>query len=246
MLLLIIGLFLLIICIIIIIVYFLSSKSRNIDTSTRYDEIKDQLQTGDIMLFVCIKHSNKIDDMLYYSRTRMIGSDYGHVGLVLREGEKLYMVECTDANHCAEEQSYHLNDYGLGGVRIIDLDILVDVYTKEYGGIFAVKHISKAIPNEMFYDAIHKHSNKIFENKQYLTIMLIASLFIPSDILKFFTPDPMYDNKIYCSEMVYAVLRDCGVLAEYNQKLFWPYLFTNKIFDNLQLIPYSDVITFKL
>ena len=105
-----------------------------------YDKIKDKFKTGDILLFSCKKHSSTLKHIEYYMRTNLLGSIFGHVGIVLREKDNLYMVECTDIGHIGEKHAHYLNDQKKGGVRIIKLEYLLKKYSKRYGEHVVNKH----------------------------------------------------------------------------------------------------------
>lgn len=212
----------------------------------KYSDIKPRLKTGDIMLFVCINHSTEFGKFVYYCRTKLVGSDYGHVGLVIRDGNDLFLVESTDTCHSGESWATYLNDKCKGGVRIINLDILLEEYVKDYNGFFGVKFISKEIPNNIIMPNVYKHRHKIFEKNYYLVLLMLMDYLLPRFFTDKFVSNPYVCNKIYCSELVYKILYDCNVLKKYKPKLFWPNFFTQKIFDDLQLVTYSPVYSFDL
>ena len=61
--------------------------------------IKSKLKSGDIILFACKKHNSIFNHLIYNSRTKFVGSEYGHGGLILRINNKLYVLECTHHTH---------------------------------------------------------------------------------------------------------------------------------------------------
>ena len=221
------------------------NKKDTINHLYKYTELRDKLKTGDVLLFSCKKHDNLFGRLQYYIRTNLLGSEFGHVGIVIRDNDQIYLVECTDVCHTADNYAYRFNSYGKGGVRIIELDYLLDRYHKKYGGIFGVRFISKAIPNNTIFRKIIKHKNKIFENK--IKLFLVA--FIDNCLwhsLASNLSDIFYDqNRIICSQFAHELLYNCDVVGPYNSNLFWPHLFDdNQIFDYIQKISYTPIHKF--
>lgn len=68
-----------------LLIYFVNKKPIINTQIENYSDIKDKFKTGDIILFSCRKHNTFIDEIKYFSRTKLIGSEFGHVGLILRD-----------------------------------------------------------------------------------------------------------------------------------------------------------------
>jgi cbb3-type cytochrome oxidase subunit 3 len=172
------------IILIIILIVIIIFVYRNSDTSKRdnkiktsYADIKDNLQTGDILLFRYSNHANKAAQMIYFCRTRLVGSDYGHVAMVLREKGKLYAIEGVDIGHTAEDEGVYFNSQGKGGVRIIKLETLLERYHHDYGGLFAVRHTKRRISNKILMQTVLNYREQVFEDRKYLGSLLIMDYF---------------------------------------------------------------------
>ncbi len=229
----------LIIILVWIIVFVGPNKLHQIDF---YDKIKDKFKTGDILLFSCKKHSNPLKHVEYYMRTNLLGSIFGHVGIILRENDNLYMVECTDIGHIGEKHAHYINNQKKGGVRIIKLEYLLKKYRKNYGGIFGVRFISEAIPNDIFFRELNKFKNKIFEDKKVVSLLAFTDICVSHGVATNFSKKFSDNDKIICSQFAYELLYQCGVVKDYQSQLFWPHLFDDgRIFDNLQIVPYSPI-----
>lgn len=210
-----------------------------------FTNLKNMMGTGDIILFSCRKNDNLRTSIEYYLRTDFVGSEYGHVGLVFRDNNnELYVIECVAKNHCADECAKYLNNYEKGGVRIIKMDTLLYWYTKENAGFFAVKFLRNKISNQIFINNLYKYTEKIFEDKKKLFLLVFFDVCVSTDISKKLV-SICEKNRMMCSEFVHRMLYDCGVLKSYTSKLFWPFSITNgELFRNLENIKYSEPYKF--
>lgn len=237
-----------IIIIIFIIFYFLIFVRKHdkyqYDPLYDYSNIKPRMKTGDIILFACRKFDSLGSFIKYTSRTELIGSPYGHVGIILRNGHRLYVMECTSNVHCADEHAYYLNNLGKGGIRIIDLDILIHSYYKEWGGNFAIRFISEEIPHARVAKNFKLYKDKTFGDTFKLGFLTVVDMTISHDLAKRLVP--LVDKSKYiCSEFAYEFLYRCGILKKYPAELFWPHLFMDdKLFSPLQLVKYSKPFKF--
>ena len=203
-----------------------------------YLDIRDKLRSGDILLFSCRRTQSLYKKLEYYFRTSFIGSEYGHVGLVLKNGDKLYLVECCLGDNCAEEDARFLNNYKKGGVRIISLDKLIEEYSRETDATFAIKFISKEIPWTTVTQVLKVYKNITFQNKSWLYFLGTLDVAV-SHPLTVHLSNLADKNKMMCSEFVHDFLYRCGVLDEYPSRIFWPHLFTDDIFHDLEIVKYS-------
>jgi hypothetical protein len=240
-----------IVIILIIIVLFVSYQYvtfKDTPVTHIYSEIRPTLKTGDVILFACKRLGSLTEKIAYTMRTKTVGSEYGHAGLVIKEGEHLYLIECTAYNHTSMEKSYPLNKKGMGGVRIIDLDILLQDYYKECSAVFAVMHINKAIPNQMIFDKLDKYQDLIFEDKKVLfslaAIDFLSGLTPAKKALEFSNRSGDRDRKLMCSEFVCDILQELGVIDKYPSKLFWPHVLSNGTLVKLSHGRYSNPIKF--
>ena len=231
-----------------ILFYYRNSNQTDNEIVYNYKDIKKDLKSGDIILFSCNKYSSIVDEIGYICRTKLLGTAYGHVGIVFNNNGNLFLVECTDDNHTARQYATHLNNKKRGGIRIIELDTIISEYYKENKGFFGVKFIEKEIPTQRMIDNILKYQNVIFEIKIVLIGLIIIDLYISNDsvtkISHIYTKNETIMDKMMCSEFVYKLLFDCDVVNYYPRKIFWPHLFVNGKFDELTKINYSQPLKF--
>ncbi|AGC01986.1 hypothetical protein H012_gp474 [Acanthamoeba polyphaga moumouvirus] len=228
----------------IIFIYILNKKTNTNEIEYNYKDIRKYLKTGDIILFSCKKHENFLDELQYFSRTTLLGSEYGHVGLIMRENDKIYVVECTDNNHTGDYYAWRQNNYKKGGLRIIDLDILLKEYYKSHMGAYGIRFISEPIPNHIFLDKIKKYYNMTFESKLTLFTLAFIDICISHDLSSELADFFADKNKLMCSEFTHDILHRCGILKSYPSKIFWPHLIDNKLFDSLHNSKYSELYKF--
>ncbi len=210
----------------------------------KYSEIKQKLKSGDIILFSCKKFDSSINKFEYNLRTKFIGSEYGHAGIIYKKDKRLYLLECTYYDHIGYEKAKYLNDKKKGGVRIIDLDYLINEYYKDSRALFAVKYISKEIPDKVMDDTIKKYKDVIFPNR-YLFYLIFLIYYCLSETLASEIGIRLIDeNHRMCTEFMHHFLNNCKVLKEYPSKLFWPWKITDGTMDKLQIIKYSDAYKF--
>lgn len=215
-----------------------------------YQTIRPYLKTGDIILFSCNYYDLTIANLEYGFRTKLLGSEYGHVGIIVRDPSgRLYLLECTGHTHTAYKQAKHFNKQGKGGLRVIDFDVLVEKYYQENNALFAVMFINKEIPNSLILSKIDKYKNRIFENKNILVPLALVDIFLSHSISKKMLE--FLENKgderfkrIMCSEFVYSILYDCGVVEKYPAKLFWPHLVSNDKLKKLSNYKYHGPVKF--
>ncbi|QGR53978.1 hypothetical protein [Moumouvirus maliensis] len=228
----------------IIFIYILNKKTSSDELEYNYTDIRKYLKTGDIILFSCKKHENILDELQYFSRTTLLGSEYGHVGLIMRENDKIYVVECTDNNHTGDNYAWRKNNYKKGGLRIINLDVLLKEYYKSHLGAYGIRFISEPIPNDIFLDKIKKYYDMPFESKFTLFALAFVDICISHDISSELSNILADKNKLMCSEFTHDILYRCGILKPYPSKIFWPYLIDNELFDSLHDSKYSKLYKF--
>ena len=233
-----------IILLIIYLIFFVKKSNRYEHLPmNNYNKIKHKFKTGDIILFSCKIHSSFINNLEYYIRTNFIGSEYGHVGIILKINNGIYLVECTGHDHIADNYAYRMNDYGKGGVRIIDFEVILKYYHNETHGNFAVKFISKEIPNKIFLSKLKDYKHIIFRDKENVYYRAILDVAVSHDLSeKIFEEEEAVE--MVCSEFVHHFLHKCNILDKYVSNLFWPHLFTDGTFDELALVSYSEPYKF--
>lgn len=236
------------ILILLVIIYFLIFvRKKNLYTNYpihNYSDIRNNLKTGDVILFSCTAHQNIVCEMKYYIRTELLGSEFGHVGLILRHNNKLYCVECTTYHHPGYKYAYHLNDKKEGGIRIVNLDKLLSDYDASYDAIFAVKHIEKEIDSKLMLKKLREYKDIIFSSKMQMLVSATIDIAI-SHKLSTSVSKSMNMNRMICSQFAYHILREFDVLDDYPDYLFWPVLYVDGTFDKLSRVKYSDVTKFR-
>ncbi|QTF49286.1 hypothetical protein qu_394 [Acanthamoeba polyphaga mimivirus] len=229
-----------------LLIYFVNKKPIVNTQIENYSDIKNKFKTGDIILFSCRKHNTFIDEIKYFSRTKLIGSEFGHVGLILRDKKKLYVIEFTDYEHPGDQVAKRYHDLGKGGMRVIELETALREYNKDHMGCYAVRFISQEIPNDIFYDKIKKHRHKIFESKPKLLLLAFIDMLVmhkmSSDLATIFHNE----DRMTCGEFVHTVLNDCNAVADYPSKIFWPYIVEDSDFNKILRsdISYSRLVKF--
>lgn len=238
-----IVIFIIIILIMLYILFLLPPKTYSMPIES-YSNIVPKLKTGDIILFACNGYSGIIDKVKYFCRTSLLDSNYGHVGIIVRDNDKLFLLECTDYEHSGDKYSYRQNKYGLGGVRLIEFDIAIKEYYREYNGTFGVRYISQEIPNRKIFANIKKYENMTFDSKPRIVFLALVDLILSHDLAKKISNKTNKENRLICSEFIHQLLYDCGVLKGYHSKIFWPFFYDSDIFQKYQIIKYSDVQRF--
>ncbi|MEM3062074.1 MAG: hypothetical protein QW303_00820 [Nitrososphaerota archaeon] len=212
-----------------------------------YNDLRDKFRTGDIIFFSCQKSDSLYNMIEYYFRTNFVGSQFGHVGLVVRdERNELYVLECTKHHHCADRHANWLNERGLGGIRIINMDILIRKYHRRNNAIFGVRFISREIPVTLVRNVLNRYRDVTFESKSWLYLLGIIDICFSHRIAENLLV-LANKKKMMCSEFVHHFLHQCGVLGYYPSKLFWPHLFNdNRMMEELEIVKYSKLFKFTL
>lgn len=251
-----------------IVLYICWRPSTITDNGTIYNyntNIRPKLKTGDIILFSSKNNGSAISDLMYKTRTSLLGTDYGHVGLVVRNPStnKLYLIECTDYGHTAHNLARVLNDKKRGGIRIIDLDTIIDRYGTEQNGLFAVKFIETEIPYKTITKILPEYQNVVFENKLKLITLAITDLMLSHQLAAKIsgsgyrgagkysfgttnsdTNSDTNPRKMMCSEFVYEILYRCGAVRKYDSRLVWPHDYTTEMFQSMSIVNFSRPYVF--
>lgn len=237
-----------ILVIIIYVIYSLISFKEDLPEHD-YKAIRSTLQTGDIILFSCNEHDSALDKLMYGLRTKLLGSEYGHVGLIFKSSSgEIYLVECTDKSHIGHWFEVPFNNKNKGGVRIINFDKLIEEYYEKTKAYFAVMSTYYPIPNKLFTSKLSKYTDIIFENKNILICLVAIDTYMSHDLavkaIQKLNTNNDRTNRMMCSEFVYDFLYECGVVDNYCSKLFWPHLFPSVYFNMLSKVKYSKPIKF--
>lgn len=233
------------------IVLFVCWLSKPLETPVyTLDDIYDKLKTGDIILFSSKNNGNLIQSSIYVARTRLVGSEYGHVGIILRDETGVYLVECCNPTQVGHESSHHLNNTLQGGVRIIRLETILFKYHAMYGGFFAVKPIKQEIPVSIMMEALYKYQDSIFEDIGFVYFVALLDNLVSKDaakkIISKYRPELFEHHRMTCGEFVYKLLMDCGVAKPCRSKLIWPHVYTGNRFTKLTSSAFDDHVSFNV
>ena len=111
-----------------LVLFVIDTKDDN-EPVYKYDDIKKNLKTGDIILFSCQYHGSLFNELEYIFRTKLLGSMYGHAGVVIKKNNgEIYIAEVCGHDQCGYQEAYHLNKFNKGGARIINLDTILNFF----------------------------------------------------------------------------------------------------------------------
>jgi hypothetical protein len=208
------------------------------------DEIRDRLQTGDIILFHKTARTGLLDTLeldfvapLFFER-----NEFRHSGIVVRRDDGLFVIECTEEFHSGHVHARYIT--GGKGIREVSLEPLLEEYARDNGDPhFGVRLISREISADALIEIVREIGPVSY---------LKASRSVPIYLSKFLLPRPAvqrivdrYANQMMCSEFVHYVLARCGALRDYQSKLFAPYIIENhSLFARYDISGYSDIVRF--
>ena len=195
-----------------------------------YDNVKDYLETGDLILFSC-------NDFVSKGIKYTINSKYSHVGIVIKGADNnLYILECDMTG----SYDYISNkDYKPGG-HLLDLKTKIEEYDGTKFGFRKLRNKNKTISRNKL-NKILKQSLIIGFQDNWVTWMVAH---FKNNFLGKLLNDPQY---MFCTQYVAYVYQQLGIISKKNPS----YLFTPKDFEitNLDFINgfyLEDTINFKL
>lgn len=208
------------------------------------DEIRDRLQTGDIILFHKTARTGLFDTLeldfvapLFFER-----NEFRHSGIVVRRDDGLFVIECTEEFHSGHVHARYIT--GGKGIREVSLELLLEEYARDNGDPhFGVRLIGREISADALIEIVQEIGPVSY---------LKASRSVPIYLSKYLLPRPAvqriidrYANQMMCSEFVHYVLARCGALRDYQSKLFAPYIIENhSLFARYDIGGYSDIVRF--
>ena len=208
------------------------------------DEVRDRLQTGEIILFHQTTRTGLFDTLeldfvapLFFDR-----NEFRHSGIVVRRDDGLFVIECTEEFHSGHVHARYIT--GGKGIREVPLEPLLAEYARDNGDPhFGVRLIGRAISADALTDIVQQIGPVSY---------LKASRSVPIYLSKYLLPRGTveriigrYANQMMCSEFVHFVLARCGALRDYQSKLFAPYIIENhSLFARHDLAGYSDIVRF--
>jgi len=207
-------------------------------------DVRADLKTGDIILFHKTARTGLLDTLELDFITPLFFSpnEFRHSGIVVRRGDSLFVVECTEEFHSGH--AYASYPFGGKGIREVPLEPLLEAYTRDNGDPhFGVRMIRREIDADVLVAIVRQ-----FGPVSYLR----ASRSIPIYVASFFLPPSVhsriierYRAEMMCSEFVHSVLVKCGALRDYPSKIFAPYIIENpRLFEEHDVAGYSDIVRF--
>lgn len=209
-------------------------------------EVRANLRTGDIILFHKTARTGILDtfELDFLAPLFFRTNEFRHCGIVVRRGDDVSVVECTQPQHTGREHAA----YPTGGpaIREVPLEPLLESYTKDNGiPHFAVRHIPAEIPAEDLMRVVSEIGPVVYLEGTRSIPLYAASLLMPPGIVSRLIA--RYSHAMMCSEFVHRVLAECGVLRAAPSKVFPPYVIEGSTeFARYDLIGYSGLIRFTL
>jgi hypothetical protein len=207
-----------------------------------YGDIRPHLKTGDIILFRCNVYSDSLSELGYALRTQLLGTKFGHAGVVFKYGDSIYMLEMVSSDHPSNDKAVFLNGK-TSGLRVALLDNVMYDYSKDCDGDYGVKFIENPVSNSCIIENVPKYSEKTFSG--YGLIGGIALLDIIVGEAKAASLAKDHPKKMFCTQFVYSILSDCGVLKGSDPSVFWPQKFNDDNFPEFASVTYSETVEFQ-
>lgn len=210
----------------------------------RFKDVRDDLKTGDILLFHKAGRSGFLDTLemdlvapLFFRET-----EFRHCGIVARKDDSVSLIECADEFHSGHDIANY--SFGASGIREVSLEPLLEKYSEDNPGAhFGVRFIPREIPRETLHSAIDQIGPVSYLKGYRTASIYLSSFFLPQRVI-----DKLIDlhaTQMMCSEFVHAVLARCGALRDYTSKLFAPYILENPDhFSRHDNVGYSDIVRF--
>ena len=215
-----------------LILYILAEACPKLPSNIKlnYNNIKGNLETGDLILFSC-------NDFISKGIKYTISSKYSHVGIVIKgKNDNLYILEC-DMTGSYDYLSH--KDYKPGS-HLIDLKTKIEEYDGTKFGFRKLKNNKSTISRSKL-NKILKRSVLIGFQDNWITWMIAH---FKNKYLGNLFNDPDY---MFCTQYVAYVYQQLGILSKKNPNyLFTPKDFevTNLNFDNGFYL--DPIINFKL
>ncbi|CAI2358496.1 Hypothetical protein MVR_LOCUS202 [uncultured virus] len=193
----------------------------------KYKDMRHKLQTGDVVLFSRKRFDNDLDKLGYLTINYVTECEYIHVGMVYLDSESKipYLIEFTypqpfDKIKFGCHKSSYYDD---GGIRIVGLDDALSYYSSVYGAVYEFIHIDQGIDNAVVLKEMNKYRDCVGESKMSLAALYLTRRLWSYDKAVGLIAHVCKDERLTCSEFVYRMLCDCGVVdGTYCRKLYWP------------------------
>jgi hypothetical protein len=207
-------------------------------------EVRGSLKTGDILLFHKTARTGILDTLELDFVTPLIfpSNEFRHSGIVVRRGDSLSVVECTEEFHSGHMHARY--PFGGKGIREVPLEPLLEAYTRDNGDPhFGVRLIQNEIDAGALMSIVREFGPVSYLRASRSISIYAASFFLPSSLHSRLMQ--RYKSEMMCSEFVHCVLAKCGALRDYPSKIFAPYVIENPaLFARHDLAGYSDIVRF--
>ena len=124
-------------------------------STVQLDEIRDSLKTGDIILFHKTARTGILDtlELDFVAPLFFATNEFRHSGIVVRRGDELSVVECTEETHTGHVHARY--PFGGKGIREVRLELLLDSYTRDNGRPhFGVRLIRNGIDSDRLIETV--------------------------------------------------------------------------------------------
>lgn len=206
--------------------------------------VRSELKTGDIILFHKTSRSGILDtlELDFLAPLFFPENEFRHSGIVVRRGDALSVVECTEEFHSGHAHAIYPT--GGRGIREVPLEPLLDAYTRDNGDPhFGVRLIRTEIPSDLVMSTVKEIGPVSYLKASRSAALFLSSLLAPSSVRDRLIE--RFSSEMMCSEFVHRVLARCGALREYPSKIFAPYIIENAdLFERHDLAGYSGIVRF--
>ena len=158
-----------------------------------FESVCADAKTGDILLFHKTNRSGLLDTLELDVLSPMLfdENEFRHSGIILRENDELFVVECADEFHSGHSDARYLT--AGNGIRMVPLETLLEAYNRDNGDPhFGIRHISREIPVQQVYSSLEQYGAI-----DYLKVHKSAGVFLSHALL----PESLH-------------LRSCGRVQE--------------------------------
>lgn len=212
---------------------------------TDFESIRGKLQTGDIILFHKTTRNGFLDALELDVLSPLVfgRNEFRHSGIILRQDDELYVIECADRFHSGHSVATYLT--AGNGIRRVALEPLLHAYNVDNGGDphFGIKHVAAPIEPRAIDETLKGYGRIDYLKMHKSAWAYLSSIFLPQAMHQRIIAG--YRQEMMCSEFVHSLLNRCGVLKDYTSKVFMPYYIENPgIFTKLEIVPYSDIVRF--
>ena len=208
------------------------------------DDVRRDLKTGDIILFHKTARTGILDtlELDFVAPLFFPTNEFRHSGIVVRRGEALFVVECTEEFHSGHSHARY--PVGGKGIREVALEPLLEAYTSDNGDPhFGVRFIRNEIDADVLMSTVREIGPVSYLKASRSIPIYLSSFFLPASVHARIIE--RHSTEMMCSEFVHRVLAGCGALREYPSKIFAPYIIENSLlFARHDLAGYSDIVRF--